>query len=424
MEILKWKENWRKLMHDLTKYNGNTLKRQKYLGDKGLIVFLAFLSAFIPLSTDIYLPALPKMVESFHTTPSQINLTIVLFFIFYAVGTMFWGPLSDKYGRKRILLIGLSIYTISSVLCVFSISIYQLILYRIFQSIGCGAATAVATAIVKDVYQGHRRLRILAIVQSMGMLSPIVSPVIGAIILGIFSWRGVFVILTIIGLVTIGGSIAMEETIEARNTGTIWSSIGRLGVVAKNKAFFSLLINFSMMSIATMSFITASSYIYVDTFGVSEKVYSYYFGANAIFFLLGPLVYIRFSRKYNSKSVIILGFIMISITGLMLCTIGNLSPQIFALSIIPASFFGSIMGPPRTNLMLEQLDGDTGAASSLMSCAFTFFGSIGMYIISLNFANRIMLMGLMYLIIGLASLLLWLALCRKPYVKHVSYHIN
>jgi DHA1 family bicyclomycin/chloramphenicol resistance-like MFS transporter len=409
-------------MNNREKTYENNQKRQKYLGDKGFVVFIAFLSAFIPLSTDIYLPALPKMVENFHSTASRINLTIVLFFIFYAIGTMFWGPLSDKYGRKRILLVGLSIYTIASVLCVFSINIYQLILFRILQSIGCGAATAVGTAIVKDVYQGARRLKILAVVQSMGMISPIVSPIIGAVILSVFSWRGVFVVLTFIGLVTISGSIAMEETIGLRYTGSIFKSIGRLGVVAKNKAFTSLLINFSMMSIATMSFITASSYIYVDNFGVSEKMYSYYFAANAVFFLLGPLVYIRLSKSYRSNSFITLGFVMVSTTGLMLCTIGRFSPQMFALSIIPASLFGSIMGPPRTNLMLEQLEGDTGAASSLMSCAFTFFGSIGMFTISLNVMNRALLMGLMYLIIGLASLLLWLTIRKKPYIKHASYH--
>lgn len=399
-------------------------KRQKYLGDKGFVIFITFLSAFIPLSTDIYLPALPKMVENFHSTANLINLTLVFFFIFYAVGTMFWGPLSDKYGRRRILIIGLSVYTIASILCVFAVSIYQLILYRILQSLGCGAATAVATAIVKDVYEGRRRLKILALVQSMGMLSPIVSPVIGAIILSVFSWRGVFVGLTIIGLVTLAGSIAMEETIEVRNTVGVLKSIGRLGVVAKNKAFISLLITFSMMSVASMSFITSSSYIYVNGFGVSERVYSYYFAANAVFFMLGPLLYIRFSGKYSSKFFITLGYVMMSITGIMLCIIGNLSPVIFALSIMPASLFGSIMGPPRTNLMLEQLKGDTGAASSLMSCAFTFFGSIGMYVISLNFVNRILIMGLMYLIIGLISLSLWFIISKKPYIKHANYHEN
>jgi DHA1 family bicyclomycin/chloramphenicol resistance-like MFS transporter len=105
-----------------------------------------------------------------------------------------------------------------------------------------------------------------------------------------------------------------------------------------------------------------------------------------------------------------------------ICTIGNLSPLVFALALIPASLFGSIMGPARTNLMLEQLQGDTGAASSLMSCAFTFYGSIGMFMISLNFASRIVLMGLMYLIIGLISLTLWLIISKKPYIKQVMNH--
>ncbi|MBU3130389.1 multidrug effflux MFS transporter [Clostridium tagluense] len=405
----------RPIIHD------NKEKTQKYLGDTGLIIFITFLSAFIPLSTDIYLPALPRMVESFNTTASLVNLTLIFFFVFYALGTLFWGPLSDKYGRKRVLIIGLSIYSIASVLCIFSVNVYQLIFFRILQSIGCGAATAVSTAIVKDVYNGRRRLTIIALVQSMGMLSPIISPVIGAMILSILSWRGVFVVLSIIGVLALAGSIAMEETIEVRYTGSIFSSLGRLRVVAKNKSFISLLIIFSMISIATMSFISASSYIYVDGFGVSEKVYSYYFALNAVFFLLGPLLYIKLSKIYNSNSIITVGYIVTSISGLLICTIGNISPLFFALALIPASFFGSIMGPARTNLMLEQLQGDTGAASSLMSCAFTFYGSIGMLMISLNFTNKIVVMGLMYLIIGLISLTLWLIISKKPYIKQVSY---
>lgn len=404
------------------KTNENNVVKQKYLGDKGFVVLIAFLSAFIPLSTDVYLPALPKMVENFHTTPSQINLTLIFFFIFYALGTMFWGPLSDKYGRKRILLTGLVIYTIASILCIFSVSVYQLILYRILQSIGCGAATAVSTAIVKDVYSGKRRLTILAIVQSMGMISPIVAPVIGAIILTVFSWRGVFVVLSVMGVLAVVGTLAMEETIETYYSGGIFKAIGRLGVVAKNKSFTTLLLIFSMMSIPSMSFITASSYIYVTGFGLSARVYSYYFAANAIFFLIGPLIYIRISNRFSGISIITAAYSVSLISGILLCTIGNLKPWIFALSIIPTSLFGSIMGPPRTNLMLDQLNGDTGAASSLMSCAFTFYGSIGMFLISLNFHNRILVMGIMYVIVSTISLLLWLNLSKKPYIKHTNYH--
>lgn len=395
--------------------------KQKYLKDKGFIVLIAFLSAFIPLSTDIYLPALPRMVVTFHTSAELINFTIMFFFIFYAAATMFWGPLSDKYGRKPILLTGLVIYMVASILCVFSANVTQLILYRVMQAIGCGAATAVSTAIVKDVYTGRRRLTTLAIVQSAGMLSPIISPVIGALILKLLSWRGVFIVLSILGALALTGSIAMEETIEKRYSGSILKSIGRIGVVLKNKGFRSLLMTFSMMSIPSMSFITASSYIYVSGFGLSEQVYSYFFAANALFFLLGPLVFIKISKKINSGSIITTCFIIESMSGVLIFILGRLNPWLFALSVVPASLTGSIIGPPSTNLMLEQLKGDTGAASSLMSCFYTFFGSIGMLLISSDILNRVLMLGLMYFLIALISLVSWLNIYKKPYINQVSF---
>lgn len=205
-----------------------TIKQQKYLGEKGLIVLIAFLSAFIPLSTDLYLPALPRMAENFKAAPSLINLTLILFFIFYAAGSLFWGPLSDKYGRKRILLTGLIIYTSASALCAFSGNVYQLIGFRIIQAIASGAATAVAQAVVKDSYSGRKRVSVLAVVTSMSMISPIVAPVVGALILSFTSWRGVFAVLTLIGLLITFAVIAMEETIDQRSTGSILESFGRL----------------------------------------------------------------------------------------------------------------------------------------------------------------------------------------------------
>ncbi|MDN5316461.1 MAG: transporter, family, multidrug resistance protein [Thermoanaerobacterium sp.] len=407
-------------MEDILIEQKNTAKKtQKYLGEKGFVLFIAFLSAFIPLSTDAYLPALPRMVESLNTTASMINLTLVLFFIFYAVGTLFWGPLSDKYGRRPILIIGLSIYTAASILCIFSSSVYTLILYRILQSIGCGSATAVSTAIIKDLYSGKKRVRILAITQTIATTSPIVSPVIGAFILSVFSWRGVFIVFSIIGVISVAGSLAMEETISFRSEGSIFHAIGRLGAIAKNKSFRCLLLTFALLNIAFMSFITGSSYIYVNGFGVSEKVYSYYFSVNAVFLLLGPMVYIRLSKYFHYKTIINAAYIVITISGLLLITIGNLGPIVFCLSLIPASLFGNILGPPRTNLMIEQVHGDIGAASSLIGFTFTLFGSIGMVIISTDFVNRVVLIGALYFTIGIVSLVLWSIVSKKPYVKHI-----
>lgn len=388
-------------------------KEQKYLGKRGFLVFITLLSAFIPLSTDIYLPALPKMVESLNTNSSIVNLTLILFFVFYALGTILWGPLSDKYGRRTILIVGLSIYTIGSILCVFSGNIYELILFRILQAIGCGAATAVSTAIVKDSYSGRKLVTVLALVQSMAMLSPIISPVIGAIILNILSWRGVFGVLALLGTLTLAGSIAMEETIEKRDTGSILNAISKLGVIAKNKDFMSLLITFSIMSIPSMSFISASSYIFIDGFGLSETVYSYYFAANAVFFLIGPLAYVKLSKNHNKIPYITIAYIVMAISGLVMFITGNLSPVIFMISLIPASFFSSLIRPQTISLMLNQIKENSGAASSVMNCAFTFFGCIGMLLISSGFLNRIAIMGIMYLITSVISLILWHRLSKK-----------
>jgi DHA1 family bicyclomycin/chloramphenicol resistance-like MFS transporter len=166
--------------------------KQKFLGAKGLIIFIALLSAFVPLSTDLYLPALPGMSDYFDIGADRINLTLTVFFIFYALGTMVWGPLSDHYGRKPVLVAGMGLYVIASSFCALMQSVDGLILCRIFQAIGGSAGGVVATAIVKDVYSGKMRERVLAIVQSMVTISPAVAPVIGVFLMRIMSWRGIF----------------------------------------------------------------------------------------------------------------------------------------------------------------------------------------------------------------------------------------
>jgi len=394
-------------------------KSQKYLGEKGLIVLIAFLSAFIPLSTDLYLPALPRMAENFKAAPSLINLTLILFFVFFAAGSLIWGPLSDKYGRKCILLTGLVIYTLASVLCAFSGNVYQLILYRIIQAIASGAATAVAQAIVKDSYSGRRRVSVLAIVTSMTMVAPIVAPVVGALILKFTSWRGVFMVLAAIGLLVTFAVIAMEETIVQRSTGSILQSLGRLGVVAKNPEFMSILLAFSLMSIPMMSFISSSSYIYVNQFGLSEQVYSYYFAANAFFMVIGPLLYMKLTRLVKPAWLITASFIIACISGIFISLVGIYGPWMFTLSLIPATLAGSITRPPSANLMMEQQKEDTGAVVSLMSFAFTVFGSIGMIIISLDWENRVLVMGLMYIVFAVASLMVWSRISKKSFVQQV-----
>lgn len=394
-------------------------KRQKYLGNRGLIALIAFLSAFVPLSTDLYLPALPGMSKYFQVSAEQVNLTLIFFFIVFAAGMLFWGPLSDKYGRRPILIAGLAIYSLAGFLCAISQDINQLIAFRILQAIGGSSASAVAMAMIKDVYDSRNREMILAWVSSMVLISPMAAPVLGALLLGFTSWRGVFVVLGVIGLIAFSGSLALVETLNTRYTGTLSQSIGRLAVVLKNPGFLSLLIVFSMLSFSSMAFIASSSYIYIDGFGLSEKLFSLYFAFNALGMIGGPMLYLRLSKRFRRYSIIIAGFISTFLGGLLVYHLGSLQPWIFALCLFPATIMGSCIRTPGANLMLEQQEEDTGSASALMSCFGILMGSMGMTVISQEWSNTIRILGLMNILVGVLCLCLWLLLSNRPFVKQI-----
>ncbi|MGL5617276.1 MAG: multidrug effflux MFS transporter [Sarcina sp.] len=395
---------------------------QKFLGNTGFIIFIGFLSAFVPMSTDLYLPALPKMVIDFHTNAAILNLTITFFFLFYAIGMLFWGPLSDKHGRKPILITGMIFYFIGSILCATANSVPLLIIYRILQAIGSGAAVSVATAMMKDVYTGKKLVSMLATVQSIAMTSPVVSPIIGAFILRFTSWKGIFWILTIVSLIALIGGVLLTETIKTRSEGNLIQIFSKLGTVSKNPGFSLLLFIFSIPSLPMMAYITMSSYIYINGFKLSDQAYSFFFSCTAIFLILGPIVYIKLSKKFHSNSIITFDFIILILSSIAIIFLGNLSPFAFALCIIPALMFGNMMRPPSTHLILAQQEHNIGSASSLISFGSTIMGSIGMVLITLNFGNKIVNIGVMYLLIAIIALVLWLIFHKKSFIKQVNDH--
>ncbi|MBE8564269.1 multidrug effflux MFS transporter [Vibrio sp. OPT20] len=381
-----------------------------------MLFFLVIISAFPPLTIDLYLPALPQMVEVFNTDRSMVNLTLSSYFVTYAIGLLFWGPLSEKFGRKPILLIGLAGYMVASILCAMTNSIEQLIGARVFQAFAGSAITVIATAIVKDLYDGREREKIMATIMSLVIIAPMVAPVFGAFLLKIASWRMMFVTLAIFGTFASVLACCYRETLETKYQGSMFRSWGRMGVVMKNRSFLKLLVIFSIIPMALMGFLAAGSYIYIDHFGLTEQQFSYAFAFNALCASFGPTIYMKLSYRMPVQKVISGCFALLALAGIFTLTIGDLSPWFFMFIAAPATLMAIIMRVPGTNLMLNQQDHDTGSAVALIQFFSMICGSLGMVLVSIRPESLIENLGFIQLSIGTLGGLMWLMVRNKEFV--------
>lgn len=388
---------------------------QKFLGNIGIIIFLTLMNMFIPLSTDLYLPALPSMNEHFQSNSAVTNLTLSAFFICNAISILFWGPLSDKYGRKPILLTGSILFLASSIGCAMAPDISFLIAARGLQGVAAGCIGAVSMALVKDCYRGKKREGILAITQTISGIAPMIAPIFGAAILRFTDFRGTFWTLSVFGIVLLVFSILYRETLveEERYTGTLLGSFGRLIVVGRNLGFLIPLILFSLCAIPFMGYIALSSYIYINDFGLSEQGYSYFFAINALVCTVAPIIYVKFLSGVDKKAYTMLCFGLSALSGVLVMTVGTMSPVAFLLCFMVMSFSTTSLRPYTMTVLFNQQAGDSGSQASLIGTMFTVLGSIGMSLASLPLGNTVVLLGALIFIFSLISLVGWIALMRS-----------
>jgi len=383
---------------------------QKYLGKVGLILFLAAISMFPVLSTDLYLPALPNMIDDFIAPEYQVNLTLTLFFVFYAVGLLVWGPLSDRFGRRPVILVGMGAYAVGGLLCAFSGNVLQLIVWRVFQALGAAAGGTVGTAVVKDVYEGRKRDLTLAVVQSMVVLSPLVAPILGSQILRVASWRAVFIVQGAWGSAMLLAGLAYQETLRDRLVGNPLASLKRLAVVFRNRDFALMLTTFTIGSMSSMAFIAASSYIYQVTFGLSEQGYGFFFALFGAFVAIGPPLYIVLSRWFERTTIVTWCLAVSLALGVLVMTVGPSGPWALILTYGPTAISMSCLRPPATYIMLDQHEADAGSVSGIILAAHMSTGSIMTVVVSLNIWGRVELVGALTAGLALLSLGLWLLL--------------
>ena len=387
---------------------------QPRLGRGGMIALITMCNAIAPLSTDMYMPALPDMAAYFNTTDAVMNMTLVGFFLFFAIGMLVFGPVSDRIGRRPTMLGGITLYVLASVACGLAMNVWYLIGMRILQAIGAGSMVAVSTAIVKDQFRGQTQGTVLAIAQAFSVLGPVLAPLIGAQIYRFFSWRADFFMQALITLAALILALLMRDPLprEQRLEGSVIETFGRLGKVLENPTFRRFLICMIMIQIPMMAYISASSYIYENQFGLSSTQYSLYFAATALASVLGPAVYI-YVRRLNGYSVVFMIYGSCLLFGLLIFLFGHRAPVFFAACFAPIMITSSVSRPFGTAILLNLQRADTGSASSLSNFSFTLSGTVGMLLITSIWQDYIL--GIAILAIGAG--IVGTALCLRLRAK-------
>lgn len=372
-----------------------------------LTVLLVVMSSYPPLSTDMYLPALTSIAVEFGAADSMANLTLVLFFIFFALATLLWGPVSDKYGRKPTLLTGIGLYSIASLGCVLSQSVHMLIFFRILQALGAGAPVTVSVAIVQDLYKGEQKKQVLAILGALMMVAPVVAPVMGTAVLSFSGWRIIFLFLMILGVLSFAGGLFVPETNISKTNKSVIKSFSGIFTVLKNSFFRQTVLVFSLPAVVILGFVGGSSSILMSGFGIPGSLFSLYFAANAVFSIIGSLLYVPFSRRISDNKLVYIAFSVTFISGILLTFFGELSPLSFMMCIFPATFVLALIRPLGMNIMMDKSGNDAGSASSIINFLFTLIGSISMELIAMEWSDRTFIYALLTMGTGLVSLSLW-----------------
>jgi len=389
---------------------------QRRLGQTGLIVFIILANTIIPFSIDMYTPAVPSLPDYFGTSPEVVNFTLMGFFLVLTLSSLVFGPVSDQFGRKPLLVGSLVAYTAGGILCALAPTIGMLIASRLIQALGAGALMAVSMALVKDCFVDERREQMIAIIQVLAVVGPVIAPLIGGFLLNFFDWRASFVALAVFGAMCLTFAALFDESLpeSERRASGFSSTIGGLVAVGRNKAFMVLLIMVSLFNVAFSAYLAVGSYVYVDFFGTTPQEYTYFFAVTAAFTALGPYIWLKAKSKVTPRKfthlMIVLGFV----AAILLLVIGESSVYAFCGSLILFATIQSALRPYTTNILLSQQEGDTGAASSLIGFMISIFGVIGMNVVFFGWPTYIFGIGAVMLICATLSLALWIYLLRSP----------
>ncbi|MFD3840434.1 multidrug effflux MFS transporter [Streptomyces sp. NPDC058642] len=389
----------------------------------GLLVtfLLGALAAVPPMSMDMYLPALPEVTHSLGASASTVQLTLTACLIGMAVGQLVVGPMSDRWGRRGPLLAGLMVYVVASAMCAVAPNVESLITFRVLQGLAGSAGVVIARAVVRDLYDGLAMARFFSTLLLISSVAPIIAPVIGGQVLHLTSWRGIFVVLTGMGIaLTVLVWRRLPETLppERRQRGGVRGAMWIMRGLFIDRVFTGYLMTNGFAYGALFSYIAASPFVIQDIYGASPQTFSLLFGLNS----LGLLVTGQINGKVlvgrvRLDKVLGYGLALLAAGGLalLLVTQGVFGDPgtagIAACLFVMISSLGLIL--PNTNaLALMRTPHAAGSASALVGTSCFVMGAIASALVGIAGKGTAVPMAAVQLGSALAAMVCFLAVCR------------
>ncbi|MEV6010322.1 multidrug effflux MFS transporter [Streptomyces sp. NPDC051976] len=389
----------------------------------GLLVILVLggLTALPPLSMDMYLPALPQVTDALHSPAATVQLTLTACLLGMALGQLVVGPLSDRWGRRRPLLTGMAVYVLATAVCAFAPSAELLIAFRLVQGLAGAAGIVIARAVVRDLYDGVEMARFFSTLMLVSGVAPIIAPVIGGQILRLTDWRGVFAVLTVIGLLlTLVVWRWLSETLppESRRGGGMAQTFGAMRGLLADRVFTGYTLAGSFAFATLFTYVSASSFVIQDIYGASPQTFSLLFGVNSVGLVaMGQFNGRVLIGRVSMDKVLGAGLVVVTLAAAALVA---LTTGVFGRAGLPAvatalfvlmSAMGVLL--PNTNaLALMRTRNAAGSASALLGTSSFLVGAIASPLAGIAGDGTAVPMAVTQLTCALVAVACFVGLCR------------
>ena len=367
MIIVQWISPYGIPLPQLREMSINSSNKKFYL-----ILILGLLTAIGPFSIDMYLPAFPDIAKSLHTSVSQVMLSLSSFFIGISAGQLLYGPLLERFGRKKPIYIGLVIYLLASIGCAMGTSVHALIIFRLLQALGGCAGMVAARAVVRDLFEAKENAKIFSWLMLVVAISPIIAPTLGGYVTALFGWRYVFAVLIGIDIVIIAGVYFLlpeSKKPDPHFSLKAGSIIKNFAGILKHPQFYTYTLTGAIAYAGLYAYISGSPYVFMEIFRVNEKQYGLIFSVLAMGVIGSAQLNHFVLRKYSSEQVITTATIGQSIIGIMLAVVsyagwGDLYSTIFLIFLFLCG--QGFIFPNASALSLAPFPHTAGSASALM----------------------------------------------------------